>query len=238
MPRFLSLATRLLLPLLLVASAQAEGLVQLSLRGRINTRGGAPVELNIGFWDGKRVRAVDLRLHLAEGTSASDLATLLATRLRKAHAELVTPEVSAASGGSAQLFIESATLVSLRLGHGLSAIITTADSVPEAVRFQVPKELEQAAKVSISVTTFHPHTKLPSRVDLVQSPEADTSPSSICESFFNEALEKGLICDRPNANRWRPMKTSAGAMVTGCSIDLRSEADWGLEVQLAVPRKL
>ena len=226
----------LLAPLLLIGAARAEGLVQLSLDGALSTPGGAPVELHLGFWDGSAVQSVDLRLHLAQRTTGHDLATLLAARLRKAGASFQFPGES--TGGSpAQLFLEDTTLVSLRLGHGLHASVTTTQDAPESVRFLAPLEVHEALEVAVCVTTFHPHLKTPGRHRLSVQAQGDTEPSSICEELFTNGLARGLVSDRPAPDRWRPTKTSEGAVVTGCSIDLSlTQADWGLEVQLAVPK--
>jgi hypothetical protein len=226
----------LLAPLLLIGAARAEGLVQLSLDGTLSTPGGAPVEVHVGFWDGSSVQAVDLRLHLAQRTTGHDLATLLAARLRKAGASFQFPSES--SGASpAQLFLEDATLVSLRLGHGLRASVTTTQDAPESARFLAPLEVQEAAEVEVCVTTFHPHLKTPGRLQLSVRAEGDKEPSAICEELFTSGLARGLVSDRPAPDRWRPTKTSEGAIVTGCSIDLSTaKADWGLEVRLAVPK--
>lgn len=239
MHRLLSLALRLVLPLFLLGTAQAEGLVQLTLRGQIATPGGAPMEVHLGFWDGKEVRSVDLRLHLAESTTARDLGVLLAARLRKAGGEFQFPGEHEGGERPAQLFIEDATLVSLRLGHGMTASVTTTQVVPKSVRFQAPIEALDVAQVSICVSTWHPHLKKPGRVSLSLNPAGDADPSTMCEALFTNGLEKGLISDRPRADLWSPTKTKNGAVLTGCSIDLSSKSgDWGLEVHLETPRKM
>ena len=236
MSRILRCALACFAPLLLLGTASAEGLVQLSLEGQLSTAGGAPMELHVGFWDGETVQSVDLRLHLAEGTTSHDLAMLLAARLRKAGADFQFPGEATASS-SAQLFLEDTTLVSLRLGHGLRAKVTTTDQAPESVRLLAPLEVKQSTEVLACVTTFNPHLKTPGRLRLVVKATGETEPSTICEELFTTGLERGLVSDRPSPDSWRPTKTSEGAVVIGCSIDLgASQADWGLEVRLAVPK--
>ena len=219
-------------------SSLAEGLAQLTLNGVIDSRGGAPVELHIGFAKGKEQRSVDLRLHLAQETSAVDVAALLVSRLRRAGAEVVFPAEHANRPGPAQIFIEDATRVSLRLGHGLWGSITIPQAAPRSVRVLTPLQERDRASLTICATTFHPHTKIPGRVllDLEVDPKANST--TIAEALFNQGLahEDKLVGDRPTSDRWRPVKTTAGAEITGCSIELLSPgADWGLEVELDPP---
>jgi hypothetical protein len=226
----------LLAPLLSIGAARAEGLVQLSLEGVLTTPGGAPMEVHVGFWDGSAVQSVDLRLHLAQGTTSHDLATLLAARLRRAKASFQFPGEAAASS-PAQLFLEDATLVSLRLGHGLRASVTTTEVAPESVRFLAPLEVHEPVDVAVCVSTFNPHLKTPGRFLLGVQAEGDAEPSSICEQLFSSGLARGLVSDRSTPDRWSPTKTTEGAVVIGCSIELSmAQADWGLEVRLEVPK--
>lgn len=237
MARFVRLLVLALLPLSLSGALHAEGLVQLTLRGELASAGGAPVEIHLGFWNGERVEAVDLRLHLARGTTAHDLRSLLARRLDKAGADYVAPPSVDGRADRAQLFLEQATLVSLRLGHGLSAAVTTTEGAPENVHFLAPLEVRATTYVQVCVSTYHPHSKEPGRAVLNLEVSEDAMPSDICQRLFNDGLAQGLVCDRSTADRWRPTKTDDGAGVTGCSIDLGiGKADWGLEVLLEVPR--
>ena len=236
LPWFHSVLT-LLAALFLTASAGAEGMVQISLHGQITSRGGAPVEIHVGYWNGKEVVAVDLNLHVAEMTTAQDVAHLLVSRLKRAGARVEYPAANASRPDPVQIFIEHTTLVSFRLGHGLWAGVTTCESGPEAIRFQIPLLQKESADISVCTTTFHPHTRKPGRTLLeLDVDEFDTS-GAICEVLFNQGLAKGLIGDRPSADRWRPVKGTDGSQVTGFSIELLSPgADWGLEVMLSVPR--
>ena len=224
--------------LLLATPTRAEGMVQLSLHGQITSRGGAPVEIHVGYWNGKDVVAVDLNLHLAEMTTAQDVAHLLVSRLNRAGARVEYPAQHTSRPDPVQIFIESATLVSFRLGNGLWAGVTTCESGPEAIRFQPPLAQLESADILLCTTTFHAHTKKPGRKLMELEVDRYATSGAICELLFNQGLSQGLICDRPTADRWRPVKTSDGADVTGFSIELLSPgADWGLEVMLSVPQR-
>ncbi len=209
-------------------------LVQLTLRGILLTPGGGLMEISSGFWrDGTEIR-VDLSLHLAGGTSARDLATLLVARLRSAGAKLEYTGATSSNDSLAHIFLEHASLVRLRLGSGLSASITTTDAAPTSLRILVPIQTKDPANLSVCLTTFHPHTKLPGRLQLGLALEADADPSAICEKLFKDSLARGLVSDRPSADRWSPTRCTDGALITGCSMDLRSpNGDWGIEVRLA-----
>ncbi|MCB9913636.1 MAG: hypothetical protein H6828_00640 [Planctomycetes bacterium] len=233
--RFLALA---LLPLVLAGAARAEALVQLTLRGRVMVEGGAPVEVNVDFWDGTQTKSTSLRLHVANGTSASDVGRLLAGRLRRAGAELEDP----AEGGVAEpllanLFVHGATRVSLRLGYGLWSSVTVCEGVPQSLRVLPPQAEQGDLRLAIGISTFLTHTRTSARVDLALDVKPDAEPSEICERLFEQALAKGLQSERSTADRWTPTKVTDGAQLTGCSIDLAAQrGDWGLEVVLGEPR--
>ncbi len=231
-------ALSLLALLSIVGPARSEGLVQLTLNGEIASKGGAMVELHVGFWDGNKTVPVDLRLHLADRTSASDVGHLLVSRLRAAGAKVLYPGEGNPRSELAQILIEDITLLSYRLERGLWATVTICEQGPESVSFQPPLELPGKAELSICTTTFHPHTKKPGRITLELETTAESTAASVCQQLFEQGLERGLVGDRPTSSQWRAVRTSMGAEVAGCSITLRSgSADWGLEVKLPVPQE-
>ncbi len=231
---------RLLLALVpfvaLAAPARAEGLVQLTLHGVLAQQGGGPVEIDWHFYDGEEVKEVGMRLHLAEYTKASDIASLLAKRLRQAGAEVTFPGEHERSIEVVNLFVEDTVQVNLRLHVGLHGTVTVCESAPESVRFLKPLEAVDSATIRVTTSTYQPHSKMPGTIHVGVEADGKRTPASICEDLFNQGLEKGLVGDRPTADTWRPTKTSDGASITGCSIELRSAAsDWGLQVKLARP---
>lgn len=222
----------------LFGNLRAEGLVQLTLKGEVQTRGGAPVEIR---WTSKssttgKFEEVGLRLHLAEGTSAFDVATLLVGRLREAGAKVRFPGEKARQVHRVQVFVEATTQISLRLAPGMASTITTCDAAPTSVRFLSPLSHVARAMMMVQTTTFHPHSKKPGSILLEMGLDALRPPAEICESIFQQTLELGLVSERPTTSSWRPIKGADGAAVTGCSIELNSvNSDWGLEVSLEVP---
>lgn len=231
---------RLLLALVpfvaLAAPTRAEGLVQLTLHGVLAESGGGPVEIDWHFYDGKEVKEVGMRLHFAEYTKASDIAALLARRLRKAGAEVTFPGEYERSIEVVSLFVEDTVQVNLRLNVGLHGTITVCESAPESVRFMKPLAAIDSARIRVTASTYHPHSKMPGTIHVGVDADGKSSPAAICEDLFNQGLDKGLVGDRPTADTWRPTKTSDGASITGCSIELRAAAsDWGLQVKLTRP---
>jgi len=223
--------------LVCLAGARAEGLVQLSLRGALASPGGAPVEVR---WAAEvepgQVREAGLRLHLARGTSAHALGTLLVQRLRQAGAKVLFPAEHGSAAGEVQIFVEASTRVSLRLAPGLSSSITTCEVAPSRVRLLKPLLHSEPARLTIQTSTFHAHTRLPGSVLLELPLDSSGTMAQTSEELFEQALANGLVGDRPSADSWRPVRGEDGATVTGCSIELDSErSDWGLEVQLELP---
>lgn len=222
--------------LLLPSRGEAEGLVQLSLNGAIDAKGGATVEVQWGHWTGKESRDTHLRLHLAQDTSSFELASLLVMRLRARGASVLFPAEKTGATGPVHLYVESTTQVNLRLGHGMWATVTLCDSGPEKVRFLKPQVARDGAQITINTSTFQAHTKMTASILLEHDMDALANTATVCETLFNQGLSKGLVCDRPSADSWRPAKGSDGALVTGCSIELLAPgADWGLQVSLSVP---
>ena len=118
------------------------------------------------------------------------------------------------------------------------AEVTLCDQGPELVQFFKPLLRRRGALIAVSTSTWQEHTKKPGKTLLRVDADLLASTSSICEQLFSQGLSEGLVCDRPSADSWRPIRSSGGAVITGCSISLISEdSDWGLEVSLSLPEK-
>ncbi len=240
----MSAPARLLLALAsllaLAGSPRAEGLVQLTLRGAVAQPGGGPVEIAWGFVsDSGQALHDQLRVHLAEGTRAGDLAALLRARLERSGAEVIAP-APRDDRSAAVLFLDRLVALDLRLEAGLSASITVCEGAPESVRFAAPRAAAghlAPGRVFVTTSTFHPHSRELGSVRLEVALDQETAPAAVCEALFQQGLERGLVGDRPAADAWRPLKTSDGALVTGCSIQLEDgRAGWGVQVRLAAPQ--
>ncbi|MFT7669419.1 MAG: hypothetical protein ACI8X5_002119 [Planctomycetota bacterium] len=236
MPFFTRLLLALSVLLFVAPDSEAEGLMQVTFGGSVETRGGGTVEIQWGFFDGEAVKDAHLRLHLAQRTSSFDLASLLVARLRAEGAKVQFPAEKGASKGPVHVFVAASTQLKLRLGDGLWATVTLCESGPEKVRLTKPSGEHLGGLLLIRTSTFLAHTKEVGSVLLELQIEDQAHPTSICGGLFDQALKKGLISDRPTADSWRPSKTDKGASLTGCSIGItKTKADWGLEVFLSPP---
>lgn len=219
----------------LVAPASAESLVQLGLHGRMGTEGGALVQIEVDVWTGAEVQRHDLHVHLAQSTTARELATLLAARLEAAGATVVATDPHDESAAP-QLFVSDATAVNLRLGHGLWGEVTICEEAPESIRLVEPQLARGAATLELTATTWHPHLERMGRLRLEHPIAEDTNPGAISQGLAEAARASGWIGERPTPDRWSPLRADGGAQFVGCNVRLAAPTtDWRLEVQLRVP---
>jgi len=213
----------------------AQGLVQLSLHGKISDPGGARVEVEIGAWavasaDAQPTpRELDFNAHLAAGTTGQELAQLLERRFSRAGFDVFATEPREGRG---QLFIERALFVRLRLCSGLACEITLADRAPRSVRIMPPTYDKSDATFAFTATTYHPHTELRGRASFDLTIDSGLIPAQVSERLFEVAVDKGWMSQRPGIDAWQPLKRADGALLQGCSMSLRSSSDWRLEVEL------
>jgi hypothetical protein len=217
-------------------AATAESLVQLTLHGELSETGGAFVQVEVDFWSDDSVRRNDLHAHLAQGTTAHDLAGLLYARLLETGAKVRFPSEGLGDPQKAQLFIEHATAVNLRLGFGLWAEVTACEESPQWIRLVEPQLAKGAAQIDLTATTFHAHLKQPGRLTLSLPLTPDSNTASISQEFSKLAAENDWIGERPSPDRWSPLRSELGAAVIACNIRFDSrKSDWRLEVQLSTP---
>jgi hypothetical protein len=222
--------------IVLTPPARAEGLVQISLSGTIHTRGGAPIEVELGYWDGSAVRRFAFNVHLGYGTRGEHLAALLAGRLAHDGAR-VQHLTSAIEAEPAHLFLDSATYVGLRLGHGLRGSVTLCDASPEGVRVLAPQVQPGSAQVLLTATTFHAPLRKIGRASLELDIDEQASASGISERLAALALEAGWMPDRPSPDRFACRKLTDGSVVTGFCVEVDGgNSDWRLVGALVGPR--
>jgi len=232
MPRW---ARSLALIALLVTAptTAAQGLVQVSLGGVLGQAGGAFIELEVAALNaqGQRLEAV-LHAHLAQGTTAAELSSLMVHRMQAAGLSFVRPPTSTGRRETAQLFVESVTFVHLRLGGGLTGDITLCDERPTAVRFLPPSVVRAPVSVAVYATTRHPHTRERGSAKVSIEAAADASSVVVAEALVQKAIRNGWVAARPTLESWSPVKLANGHEITGCSIALRGTGDWGIEVEI------
>lgn len=220
------------------APLRAQGLVQLSLQGEVATSGGALVEVGITFIVKGEPRNLELSLHLAERTTAADLAGLVRRSLDGGGGRALWTSEHSTDVRRANLFIEDVQALSLRLGHGLTAAVTLCEEAPAAVRVKPPLETKGGANLAITASTLHPHNKDHGRVSVELDIKERWSVSDVADALTTASIAKGWAAQCFEHETWRPEAMNDGSRVTGTSIELRSAAaDWRLEVELIARRR-
>lgn len=232
------LALASVLALALVAPAQ--GLVQIAFSGSVAPAGGARVEVDIAFTaaegpsSGLNIR-IELGMHLAQRTSAAELAQLVERELKRrnvacsASSDALAP---GAAGPRGSLFVERVLFVGLRLGQGLQAQVCLCEDAPGLVRFLSPLEKKEAAKFSISASTEHPHSKERVRFDLSVDFTAAQTGAVAADTLTTASIAKGWTASWQGNSAWKPAKLQSGARVTGTCLTLESAGDWRVEIEL------
>ena len=209
------------------ASARAEGMVQLTLRGV--TEEGGRVELEIGARNqGGETREVDLTMHVGPHTRAHDVVALLEMRLRRADFRVLAP---APDERRAHLFVEDVLFVRLRLGHGLMGTVTASEEAPSALRLVSPDAQAEPLELSFTATTLHPHSGERGQRSLEIELEGHESAAQISDRLFKLALANQWVAERPHSDSWRLVKSTDGALVQGLTVALKSWGDWRLELE-------
>ena len=227
-----------LLALVIVAcslSAPAQGLVQIGFEGEIEPTGGARVESEIRFVDRGtgRQQTLSLALLLGERTSAVDFAGLLARRLEQAGARVVFTGSTAPTRGPANLFVEDVTAVGLQLGHGLNAAITLCEDRPGSIKLTPSIESPLGASLTVVAQTLEPHAHQPGKLALDMKIDERADATDAGTQMVKLAIDKGWFSELEGHETWRPGPTTDGGNVTSCSLNLRSNTDWRIDVTLA-----
>ncbi len=216
-------------------STRAQGLVQLAFEGEIEPTGGARVESDITFVDRStgRPQTVSLALLLGERTSAVDFAGLLARRLEQAGAHVIFSGSTAPTRGPANLFVEDVTSVGLRLGRGLNAAITLCEDRPGSIKLAPGLEAPLGASLFVLAQTMEAHSHQPGRLTLDMKLADRADSTDVGTQMVKTSIDKGWFSELDGHETWRPGPTTDNGNVTSCSLNLRSNADWRIDVTLA-----
>jgi hypothetical protein len=217
------------------APSRAQGLIQLSFEGALIPEGGAAVELELGAIGETEERVLSFRAHLAHGTTATQVAGLLAHMLARQaieHRLFDEPALAGGRPGGAQLFVNDVTFVNLRLGHGLSVDVTLCQGAPARLRIDAPRAHKQPAEIAIHVSTLH-HEMQSSGTAVVRvtASEGDDA-GDLAERLVHTSIDSGWIARRPSVDSWSPVKMGDGSEIVGCSIEIETQGDWRFEVSL------
>jgi len=226
-------ALALFLFLALAPDASAGGLVQLTLQGEIETKGGAYVEIEVAAGAPDEGRVVEIGAHFARYTTASELIAVLAHRLKRSGIVIEVPSQQGLDLSRATLFVENTLFINLRLGHGLWANVTLCDAVPASVSFRPPASQRGKAEFHVHASTWHAHTKQRNVVSVQVVAGADWSATAVAEDLVTRTIGQGWIAQRPTHDSWSPVKMGDGSQFTGFSLDFEvKRADWRVEILL------
>lgn len=210
-------------------AAHAEGLVQIALRGALADKGGAHlVEMEVTHADGE----LFLHLHLASGTTGGELAELFAQRLEASGADVTLALRGEGDRGS--VWVDGVSKVALRLGGGLMAEVSCAEGPPAVVRCHVPSAIPGPMIVHVVASAAIPRSDRPPlrrRATLDVEVEADASADEVATALW-KAAETKWMTERIGGTGWSPVKLLDGSVLTGVSVQLDTQADWRVEVEL------
>lgn len=212
--------------------AHASGRIQLALTGEIAPAGGARIEIDLAFRclsDG-RADSVHLDLHLAQKTTAAEVAALVEYEILRAGGGVLRT-LDPRNATSANLFVENATAVGLRLGRGLSAQVCACEEGPTVVRFLAPKEVKESARFTLSASSEHPHTFERARHELAIDLTPATSGEQAADLLTTASIGKGWTAQWLNHSAWGVQTLPTGARATGACLTLDTNGDWRLEVE-------
>ena len=228
---------RCLVPVLLLASSlRAQGLVQISLGGSVDTPGGGNVEVEVTYPNrnaNDALETVVVALVLGEGTSAFDFALLLERRLEAHNLRVTSSGPSTPIRGPVNLFVEGVYAVGIRLGHGLNATVTLCEDRPLSIKLSPGRESKLGASISVVAHTYQERTKEVGRVKVSETFSDKSEQTDVATRLVRAAIGAGWTSELANHTTWLPSGTTETERVTACSIELRSNADWRLDVVLA-----
>ena len=237
MPSFARSRSLALLSCLVVTlgtTSPGEGLTQISFSGAISAVGGAHVEVEVSAHTTvgeQELQEASLFMHMANGTSAADVANLVADRLSRLGIDIVSPG-RAPDASVASLFVARTKRVRLRLGHGLAGSVSLCEEAPLRVGLERPGQEQSAATLNIGLSAYYMHTSQHRRALLTLDVPADATVPWVSEQLANRGIDVGWNCVRPDLEGWRVNSLLDGGRVTGVSIELESAADWALVVEL------
>jgi len=209
--------------------------VQMTFSGQIADAGGARIEIEIGAVQGRdefKSRQISLSPHLAPGTSAADVAAMLAQRLERAKFDVWLSEGREQAGKTVRhLFLEQALFVRLRLGHGISASVTVCEGAPTSMRILPPEVLEDGARLELAFSALHPHTRDQRREQMSMPLSFDLHAAQISSELTRRCLDRKWMAERPHQDSWRIVQLHDGARIVGFSVNLETAADWRIELE-------
>lgn len=227
-----SFAAAAVAALALVPFASAQSLVQIGLAGEIDAQGGAHVEIEVSFATaGGEAATSALSIHLAERTSAADVALLVVQRLRQLGASPLYEANHTPARGPAMIFVPDCLGVAARLGHGLKTSITLCEEPPARVRLLPGQDVKSPARLVCSASVFEAHTKERRRALFAVELDTKQDAGDAATRMMRSAVDAGWKSELQGHEAWLPGAAVNGARIDGASFDLETAGDWRLEVE-------
>ncbi|MDZ4772966.1 MAG: hypothetical protein SGI72_07505 [Planctomycetota bacterium] len=214
----------------------AQGLVQISLSGAIDTSGGGRIEVEIATFDPnapEKPVLTTMKVLLGESTSAADLAVLLTKRLEANFARVTSLGANAPQRGPVNLFVEGVVSVGLRLGNGLSGNVTLCEDRPMSVRVSPGVESKLGGVLRVVALTRQEHTGDSGRFQVDVNFADRSELTDVGMRVVRAAIAMGWPGELKGHDTWWPAPMTETQRITSCSVELRSNADWRLDVALA-----
>jgi hypothetical protein len=217
--------------LLLCLPASAGSSVQIAFSGTLSGAELNSVDIEIAA-SGAETPAVALHVALLRGTTAADLAGLLALRLGDAKFRHVQPPPSA-DRQQATLFVDGVSRISVRVSGGLHARIGLPECAPTSLLLLEPLTHRCKGGISFHGLTSDPRLRQRAAVDFGIELNADSNATSAADGLATACARANWLSERPSHETWKPSVSFEGVNLIGSSVELESQqADWGLELQL------
>lgn len=215
---------------------QAQGLVQLSLSGAVETAGGGRIEIEIATFDPNapaKPLVTAIHVLLGEHTTAADLALLLTKRLEANFARVTTLGTNAPARGPVNLFVEGVVTVGMRLGNGLSGSITLCEDRAMSVKVSPGLESKLGGVFRVVAHTREEHTGQNGRFQVDVNFADKSEIGDVAMRVVRSAIGMGWPGELKGHDTWWPAPTTETQRVTSSSFEIRSNADWRLDIALA-----
>jgi hypothetical protein len=215
----------------LSASSLAGGLVQVSLRGAVDSESGT----SITFYVKSGSHVLDFQGMVGEGTRVGDLSALLKYKLKRSGFNVTSGE-EPTGRGPVSLFIESVEEVRVRFGGGISATLTCSEEMPKQLRMLPPRMKSDfsGGDLRVYVTTREEEGGgLEVHSLQVSLPDRAGTSEGVAVELVNESVRQGLVAVRPDDGSWSSKGTVGGDVAISASVALYSDVDWGVEMILA-----
>lgn len=216
------------------SSAMGSGLVQVSLSGKIDQDQGSIVALQVNSGS----HSLDFSGMVGEGTTVGDLAALFELKLKRSGFS-VTRGDSVAQRGPVSLFIDNVEFISVRMGAGVTATVTSTEELPTSFRVLPPRIKSKSGGGSLQTyVTMKSEAKgqepsLEIKEIAVDLPARGGASGDVATELSRKGLHEGVTSTKLQSGGWKATGTESGAKAIAMSVRLYSDVDWGIEMTLA-----